>query len=190
MVAPDAGTGERPDFTDAAEKEIYDFCTELYDTRRVSDATFAKIEARHGRVGAVELGGLLGHYNLIAITLLFVTGGHQLMVRGFAVSYTAVPLDASLSLETVAHVATAGAGDMFVAALQLAGPMVAVLFCAEVALGLLNRVAPAMNVIMLSFPFRILLTLSLGAVAVAMLPRTVEILVDAALRAMLTAVGR
>jgi 4-carboxymuconolactone decarboxylase len=61
--------GERPDFDDASEEEIYDFCTELYDTKRVSDETFAKIEARFGRAGAVELGGLLGHYNLIAITL-------------------------------------------------------------------------------------------------------------------------
>ena len=61
--------GERPDFTDPAEAEIYDFCTELYDTKRVSDATFARVEARHGKTGAVELAGLLGHYNLIAITL-------------------------------------------------------------------------------------------------------------------------
>ena len=61
--------GERPDFSDDAEEEIYDFCTELYAAKRVSDATFARVEARHGKVGAVELGGLLGHYNLIAITL-------------------------------------------------------------------------------------------------------------------------
>ena len=58
-----------PDFSDDAEEEIYDFCTELYAAKRVSDGTFARVEARHGKVGAVELGGLLGHYNLIAITL-------------------------------------------------------------------------------------------------------------------------
>jgi 4-carboxymuconolactone decarboxylase len=61
--------GEQPGFADPAEEEIYAFCTELYETKRVSDASFAKIEARHGKTGAVELGGLLGHYNLIAITL-------------------------------------------------------------------------------------------------------------------------
>ena len=61
--------GERPEFGDAAEEEIYDFCTELYENRRVSDGTYAKVEARFGNVGAVELAGLLGHYNLIAITL-------------------------------------------------------------------------------------------------------------------------
>lgn len=61
--------GERPAFSDPAEEEIYDFCTELYENRRVSDAAYARVAARHGPAGPVELGGLLGHYNLIAITL-------------------------------------------------------------------------------------------------------------------------
>ena len=61
--------GESPTFIDEAEEEIYNFCSELYENKRISDASFAKVEARHGKVGAVELGGLLGHYNLIAITL-------------------------------------------------------------------------------------------------------------------------
>lgn len=61
--------GERPSFDDPAEEEIYDFCTELYADKRINDSTYAKVEARFGKVGAVELAGLLGHYNLIAITL-------------------------------------------------------------------------------------------------------------------------
>jgi 4-carboxymuconolactone decarboxylase len=73
--------GKRPAFEDASEEEIYDFCTELYDKKRISDATFAKVEARFEKAGAVELAGLLGHYNLIAITLnvgnIPVPGGEQ-----------------------------------------------------------------------------------------------------------------
>ena len=73
--------GRRPVFDDPAEDEIYDFCTELYANRRVSDATYAKVVDRHGQVTAVELAGLLGHYNLIAITLnvfdLPVPGGEK-----------------------------------------------------------------------------------------------------------------
>ena len=61
--------GNRPDFDDPAEEEIYAFCTELYASRRVSDATYAKVVERHGQAATVDLAGLLGHYNLIAITL-------------------------------------------------------------------------------------------------------------------------
>ena len=45
---------------------------------------------------------------------------------------------------------------MFLAALQIAGPLVAVLFLADVALGLLTRVAPALNAFALGFPAKIL----------------------------------
>jgi 4-carboxymuconolactone decarboxylase len=61
--------GKRPAFTDPAEAEIYDFCSELYADKRVSDGAYARVLARHGQTGVVELCGLIGHYNLIAITL-------------------------------------------------------------------------------------------------------------------------
>jgi len=60
---------KRPDFDDAAEQEIYNFCTELYTNRRISDDSYDKIVDRHGQAGAVDLAGLLGHYNVISITL-------------------------------------------------------------------------------------------------------------------------
>ena len=61
--------GVRPDFQDLAEEEIYDFCCELYSSKRVSESTYQKVADRHGVIGATDLAGLLGHYNLIAITL-------------------------------------------------------------------------------------------------------------------------
>ncbi len=60
---------EKPNFTEEAEEEIWNFCTEYYANTKVSDATFQKIIDRHGKRGAVDLAGLLGHYNAIAATL-------------------------------------------------------------------------------------------------------------------------
>ena len=61
--------GKKPEFEDPAEEEIYEFCTELYETKRVSESIYERIVKRHGTETAVDLTGLLGHYNLIAITL-------------------------------------------------------------------------------------------------------------------------
>ena len=46
---------------------------------------------------------------------------------------------------------------MFLSALQIAGPLIAVLFLTDVAFGLLNRVAPALNAFQLGFPAKIFL---------------------------------
>jgi flagellar biosynthesis protein FliR len=67
---------------------------------------------------------------------------------------------------------------MFLAALQIAGPLIVVLFLADVGLGLLTRVSPALNAFSLGFPLKILLTLALGGVVFAVLPRVVAALVQ------------
>ena len=59
----------RPDFVDADEALIYDFATQLYDAKRVSDVTFQKAVQRFGHETTVNLVGLLGYYALVAMTL-------------------------------------------------------------------------------------------------------------------------
>jgi len=61
--------GRRPAFADPDEALIYDFTVELYDAKRVSDATFTKAEQRFGHETTVNLVGLLGYYALVAMTL-------------------------------------------------------------------------------------------------------------------------
>lgn len=61
--------GRRPAFADSDEALIYDFATELYDAKRVSNLTFEKTVERFGRETTVNLVGLLGYYALVAMTL-------------------------------------------------------------------------------------------------------------------------
>ena len=128
-------------------------------------------------------------YNLVAVTLLFATEGHQMILRGFLQSFRTVPLDATFSLNTFSEVLLKGVGEMFVAALQIAGPLVAVLFLTDVAFGLLNRVAPALNAFQLGFPAKIFLVLVLSGLAITALPRIVDGLVERSVRAVLQLSG-
>ena len=57
---------ERPQFDDAKARAVYDFCTELHDTRSVGDETFARAVAALDIPGVVDLIGILGHYALLA----------------------------------------------------------------------------------------------------------------------------
>ena len=54
---------------------------------------------------------------------------------------------------------TSAVTGMFLSAVQIAGPLLVVLFLADVGLGLLTRVAPALNAFSLGFPLKIMLTL-------------------------------
>jgi flagellar biosynthetic protein FliR len=120
-------------------------------------------------------------YNLVATTLLFATNGHLLLVRGFLESFDAAPLT-TLSLEGIGELVTHDLGRFFLAAVEIALPLLAALFLAEVALGLLSRAAPAMNVFVLGMPLKILLTLSLAGLAVPLLPGALDSLLKPIIR--------
>ncbi|MGY1820373.1 flagellar biosynthetic protein FliR [Geodermatophilus sp. SYSU D00079] len=125
------------------------------------------------------------HY-LLATTLLFTSGGHLLIVRGFATSYEGLPVGGDVPTEQLGQVLLTAFAMMFLAALQIAGPMVAVLLLADVALALLSRAAPALNIFAFGFPVKIMLTLALLGLTFPLLPSALDALLDAATRAMVS----
>ena len=116
-------------------------------------------------------------YGLLAITLLFVLDGHIFLVRGFMASFGAV--GASLhSMGGVGDTIVHDLASFFVSALQIAAPLLAVLFMAQVVLGLLAKAAPQLNVFVLGLPFQVLLTLALIGIGIRLLPGVIVRLVE------------
>jgi flagellar biosynthetic protein FliR len=120
-------------------------------------------------------------YQLLATTLLFVINGHILLLRGFMTSFDAVSITGP-SLDDFSSNLLHTLSLFFLAAVEIAAPLLAALFLSEVALGLLSRAAPQMNVFMLGFPIKILLTLLLGGLALPLLPGSIQAILDSALR--------
>jgi flagellar biosynthetic protein FliR len=117
-------------------------------------------------------------YEMITITLLVATGGHLLVLAGLLNTFHYLPLMASPDLSTWGNVLTTAAGMLFSVGVQIALPMVAVLFIADLSLALLTKVAPAMNAITMMFPVKIGLTLLLVGLSFPVLPHALSRLVD------------
>lgn len=121
---------------------------------------------------------MFGRVNqLVAVTLLFATNGHLILLRGFMKSYDALPMR-PISISVLTRTVTANVGTFFVSALEIAAPVLVVLFLSDIALGLISRAVPSLNIFAISFPFKILLTLSLASVAMAMLPGALSTILD------------
>jgi flagellar biosynthetic protein FliR len=120
-------------------------------------------------------------FQLTAIVLLFASDGYQLIIAGLARSFTAVPVDGVLDIAGPAELLTDVVGQLLLASVQIAGPLVIVLFLADVGLGLVTRVAPALNAFALGFPLKIALTLVLAGVVFVTLPGIVAALSGEAL---------
>jgi 4-carboxymuconolactone decarboxylase len=59
----------KPKFPDDQQAVVYDLCSELFEQRRVSDATYARAVELLGRQAVVELVATAGYYSLVSLTL-------------------------------------------------------------------------------------------------------------------------
>jgi flagellar biosynthetic protein FliR len=125
-------------------------------------------------------------YSLLAMTLLFTTGGHHLLVKGFFGSFDVVPAGAA-DPGLVSRVLTTGADDFLLAALEIAGPVIACLFISELSMGLVARAAPSLNVFSLAFPVRVVVTLIVVAIAIPLVGPAVNNLLRESLSSVLGA---
>lgn len=108
-------------------------------------------------------------YHMLAVVLLFTLDGHLLLVRGFLSSFSAEPFAMPSSGELSSGLVE-GLGTFFVASLQIAAPLLAALFLADVLLGLLARAAPDLNVFLIGLPGKLLLTLMVVGLTLPLLP--------------------
>jgi 4-carboxymuconolactone decarboxylase len=61
--------GRRPPAMSDDERIVYDFCTELFRDRAVSDGTFAAAAGRFGEQGVIDLVAASGYYSIVSMVL-------------------------------------------------------------------------------------------------------------------------
>jgi len=108
-------------------------------------------------------------FEMCFMLLFFVAGGHHLLVLIMNASFQAFPLAGAPDIGMLVEGLIVAGGTMMVMGLKLAGPVIAAFVVLSVLLGVLARVLPEMNILMLSFPLRIALGLLMAAALMPML---------------------
>jgi flagellar biosynthetic protein FliR len=128
-------------------------------------------------------------YQFLAVALLFASDGYQVVLGGLIRTFDALPLGVGLSTAGLADQLASGLGAMVAGALQISGPLVLVLFLTDIGLGLLTKVAPALNAFAMGFPLKILVTLVLVGFAMLAMPTVLSGLADDAVTMMSRILG-
>jgi flagellar biosynthetic protein FliR len=121
-------------------------------------------------------------YNLVATALLFTTGSVLVIVDGFLRSFKAVGTTLPhITMGSVANVITGDVTTFFAAAVEIAAPVIVVLFATQILLALLAKSAPQINVFVFGMPLQILVALFAVGLALIALPGDVTNLVGRAM---------
>ena len=100
------------------------------------------------------------YFYMIALLFLLAVDGHHLLIDGIMTSYTFVPLENFIPFHdgTIADFVIHTFNYMFIIAFQMAIPIVGSLFLVDIALGIIARTVPQLNVFVVGLPLKILVS--------------------------------
>lgn len=113
---------------------------------------YAGIRAGIPAAGVVSAGSFGRLWSNALLAAFFLLDGYRYVVLVFARGFDAVPPGALVQTESLARFALAIPTLVLTAAVEIAGPAVAVVFAAQFALGALSRAIPRFASFTLSFP--------------------------------------
>lgn len=123
--------------------------------------------------GALQLPVIAQFQYVIAILVFLLTNGHHALLRALAESFQAVPIDEAAFSALTLGAAVEGVASAFALGLQIAFPILAALFLTDLALGIVARAVPQVNVFIVGFPVKITVGVALVALV---LPAYVAVL--------------
>jgi flagellar biosynthetic protein FliR len=122
----------------------------------------------------IRNGVLSALYGTVAVIVFFGINAHHDLLRALVRSFEVLPVGAGQVGTGMAALVTRMLGMVFLIGAQLAAPIVIVLLVAELALGLLSRAAPMLNLMAQGFPIRLLIGLLTLATMVHVIPDVVS----------------
>ncbi len=109
-------------------------------------------------------------YGNLALVAFFMTNGHHALIRALASSYQQLPIGTGGVDGSLVGAVTGMLGLVFVLGVRLAMPLILVLLVVELAMGLIARAAPAINLMVISQPVRIVIGLLVVASVLSLAP--------------------
>ncbi|MEO7996495.1 MAG: flagellar biosynthetic protein FliR, partial [Gemmatimonadaceae bacterium] len=120
-------------------------------------------------------GSLLAQFmQMIALVVVLIAGGHLVMLRALAESFRVMPLGADLNLGEGFHALVPMARSIFSSGIQFAAPVVAAILVMNIALAILGRAAPKLQIMSIAFPLQIGVGLLTLAGSLALIVRTMS----------------
>jgi flagellar biosynthetic protein FliR len=99
---------------------------------------------------------IIGQFQFILALLIFLAiDGHHLLINAVVQSFSIVPLGQITFSPASAEIIIRICVDIFAVAVKIGAPVIVTLFLTDVALGIIARTVPQMNVFIVGFPLKI-----------------------------------
>lgn len=120
-------------------------------------------------------GAILAQFmQMLALLIVLMAGGHLMMLRALSDTFHVLPLGAPVHLGEGFRAFVPMARSVFTSGMQFAAPVVAAVLVLNIALAILGRAAPKLQIMSVAFPLQIGVGLLTLAGTLALIVRTID----------------
>lgn len=97
--------------------------------------------------------------NLLAMMLFLAMDAHHILIRSMVASFRDVPIGSVTIQQSFIQYLITSSGKIFVTGFKIGAPIIVTLMFVEIALGMLSKIIPQINIFIEGVPLKILVTL-------------------------------
>ncbi|ABN51721.1 MAG TPA: flagellar type III secretion system protein FliR [Hungateiclostridium thermocellum] len=116
-------------------------------------------------------------YFLLCMLVFLICRGHYILIRALFASYNYIPVGTGVFGEDMVNDIVRVFGNIFLIAFKISAPITISIMISEVALGIVSKTVPQLNVFMVGMPLKIILGLAVMVITIPMFLNLVENLI-------------
>ncbi len=110
-------------------------------------------------------GAMTNVYTMVGLAMFLVIGGDAWTLRGLSATFTAIPIADSVQPKPLIAAAESACASVLVGAVEIAAPVILAVIVTDIALGMISKVVPQVNVFAVGFTVKVGVTLLIVGVS-------------------------
>lgn len=128
-------------------------------------------------VSSIQVSITSTFYFVLCMLVFLICKGHYVLIRALFASYNYIPVGAGVFGKDIVSDILRVFGNIFLTAFKISAPITAAILITDVALGIISKTVPQLNVFMVGMPLKIILGLVVMVVTIPMFVHLVESLI-------------
>ena len=107
--------------------------------------------------------------SLLAMLLFLATDAHHILIKAMVSSFKDVPIGSVTMQQSLFQYLITATGKVFVTGFKIGAPIIVTLLFVEVALGMLSRMIPQINIFIEGVPLKIIVTVAIFSLSLGVI---------------------
>lgn len=114
-------------------------------------------------------GSMTNIYTMVGLAMFLAIGGDAWTLRGLSATFSAVPLADSVAVRPMVSAMESAGASLLIGAVEISAPVMLAIVITDIALGMVSRVVPQLNVFAVGFTLKVGVTLLVVGVSLPFL---------------------